>query len=436
MRRALTTLLLAATLTMSGSCSSFYGAGENTAGSESISSAPSSLDFEGTVGETSYRTLTFANRSSENYEITNLAFVDNGCGDFSVYNILDSSGNVLYMFGDTVAVSVVAGASISINLKFSPNVCEISEYVATLIIYYTTDSGEASKTVELHAVTDQTAAGSDADCADPVEREYNDELGDPTVSRTSAPAGDYYIRVDRIRSYIQPTAGFASYAIQVGTDLALDQIADEDEFQPIYLPLYYNGAAGFRLFDVTSCSGFKLPTPITDDNLRGATAVLSITGPDTDENDQGYTAGTLVTTYDEATDATDERGRIDFPGVDAYMFAAINNTQSLIQNDDGEFGITVEMDLTTGKSEPNSYLESVFDLTDDDGAAFLNINLDGENSTLQGSNMRHGVVRLVGIGIFTAPDFVGSQIAEQALIENQAFIFIQIDGYITYEKTE
>lgn len=432
MRRALTTLLLAATLTMAGSCSSFYGAGENTEGSESISSAPSALNFEGTVGETSYRTLTFANRSSENYEITNLAFVDNGCGDFSVYNILDSSGNVLYMFGDTVAVSVVAGASISINLKFSPNVCEINDYTTTFVIYYTTDSGEVSKTVELHAVTEQAAAGSDADCADPVEREYNDEIGDPTVSRTSAPAGDYYIRIDRIRSYIQPTAGFADYAIQVGTDLALDQIADEDEFQPIYLPLYYDGAGNFKLFDVDSCSGFKLPTPITDDNLRGATAVLTITGPD----EQGYTSGTLVTSDPDEEDDEDPRGQIDFKGVDAYMFAAVNNTQSLIQNDDGEFGVTVEMDLTTGASEVNTYLENVAGFTDDEDEPFLNINVDGENSTLQGSNMRHGVVRLVGIGIFTAPDFVGSQIAEQALIENQAFIFIQIDGYITYEKTE
>jgi hypothetical protein len=78
----------------------------------------------------------------------------------------------------------------------------------------------------------------------------------------------------------------------------------------------------------------------------------------------------------------------------------------------------------------------VADLADDDGEPFLNINVDGENSTLQGSNMRHGTIRLVGVGKFTAPDFVGSQIAEQALIENEAFIFIQIDGYVTTVKTE
>jgi hypothetical protein len=407
------------------SCSAIYGGATNTGGDESISAAPTALDFSGSVGDTSYRSLTFTNRTTGNYLINNLALVDNVCGDFSVYNVMDSSGNILYSFGDSIAVSVAAGQSVSINLKFSPSECNTAEYTAILAIYYQTDAGQTHQTAELHAVVDQpTASGnSTLDCpVATVTNTYYDGLEDPTVPR-SLPAGTYYLRIDRIRSYIQPTAGFATYALKVGTDISLDQIPDENEFQPIYLPLTSDGVNTITMQDVTECSGFKLPTPVTDTFLRGSTPVLSITALD----GSGSSSGEVVS------------GDITFNDVNAFMYAHIGNSQSLIQDETtGDFAVSIQMDLTTGETEIDpvigNYLAEVASQIDDEGEPFLNISADGENSTMQGQALRHGTVRLVGVGVFTGSGFVGSQIAHQAMIENQAYLFIQIDGLVTTLK--
>ena len=118
---------------------------EPTNGSFNITDdAPVELDFEADVYTTQYHSIVFTNTSPVNAVIENLAFVDNGCGAFSVYNITDASGNILYQAGDAVSVGITAGASVSIQIKFAPSPCSIKAYTTTFIIYHT--DGETTKT--------------------------------------------------------------------------------------------------------------------------------------------------------------------------------------------------------------------------------------------------------------------------------------------------
>jgi hypothetical protein len=124
------------------------------------------------------------------------------------------------------------------------------------------------------------------------------------------------------------------------------------------------------------------------------------------------------------------------PGFTAYLKSYINNSQSLLQDADGYFGVSITADLTTGLTESNSYLADVANFTDDEGGEFMSVLADGDDSKLQGSNLRHGLITLVGVGAFNSDSALLSPEGYTGIIENEAYLFLQIDGQIVTAKDE
>lgn len=386
-----------------------------------LGEAPVEINFEADVNTTIYHELTFSNNSTDNYEIVSLAFVDNGCGAFSVFDITDETGNILYQSGDGVAVSVVSGSKVDIHLEFSPTACEVTEYATTLIIYYQINGATDSRSAILNAkVSDTTVTFV---CEEPDETiQYNDELGDPTPSRKlpALPAGEYYyLKIERMRAYIQPTGGFTSLASKVGTDISVDQIAEEDLFEPVYLPFTTDDAGNVTLLEIDECDGFAIPSPTTDQFFWGEDVVLTTTGD---------TAGTVEITEEGRI------GEVNFPNFNVRLFSSINNSSSLIQDDEGRFGVNIETALTTANSVENTYLTDIITVTDDDDEPFMNIISGDSSSVLSGSDLYHGTATFVGVGTFEGTDAMLSPEATSALLENEAYIFIQIDAKVVTRK--
>ena len=430
MLRTIRNLFICVLLISYSACSAIYGGTTSSEGDQGIGEdVPSELAFDAEVGTVTYRAVDFSNTSTGNYEITNLAFVDNTCGAFSVINATDTVGNVLYKAGDALSISVGISKAVQINLRFSPATClndvgeKITEYTTYLVVFYNDETGvQTSRSVQLMAtVTDNTDI---AEACETVSRTYNDGLSDESPSRTLDTAGTYYLRIDRMRAYIQPSGGFADKAIGVGTDINLDSIDPDKIYEAIYLPFTSDGAGNLVISAIDACAGFRLPSPITDVNLRGADSVLTTDTATTDNPTAG--TGTIVTSGEDI-------GKISFPTFKAYLEALVNNSESLIQDEvTGKFAVTLEIEeLTTGTTATNAYLDSVVLVQDDAGEDFLPIAGEVGAYYLQGSALRHGAVTLVGIGRFVDEGFFGSSVAHTAILENEAYIFLMIQGIVT-----
>lgn len=392
-------------------CSTIYGSSTNSEGNQSISESPTVITFESEVGSTLYKSVTFTNSSEENYEINNLAFVDNDCGAFSIYNITDESENTLYSAGDAISVSVTTGSSVSINIRFSPTSCEITEYTTTFVVYYDTDTTSEAISISLEAtVTDNTP---DALNCEDSNISYYDEFDNPT-ERTLPVLSDgeiYYLKVKKMSAYMQTTGGFTSFATQVGTHINLDTIDEADQFQPVYLSLTTNDAGDLTVAPVDACVGFDLPSPPTDPFFLGAAVSV-----------------TTATEFTGTINRDDDPGLIELPDIVFNLSSFINDSNSLLQDSDGFFEINIKTLLTSGETEENEYLDNLADLEDDDGEPFFNIS----NSKLVGKNIRHGTVTLVGVAQFQNDDDAKmSNEGIQAILENEAYLFLQIEGLIT-----
>jgi len=395
------------------SCSALYGAGENSEGDQSISDSPTVITFESAVDTTIYKTIKFTNRSEENYEITNMAFVDNDCGAFSVHTITDSSGNILYGAGDSVSVSVNADISVDINIRFSPTACEITEYMTTFMIYYGNSDSSKVNSVSLQAIVDDSTP--DSVSCDDEDVQYYDEFDNPT--ERTLPVLDngekYYLKVNQMNAYLQATGGFASFSTAFGTHYNVADVPEDEAYTPAYLA-FTTDADGDAIIDIVdTCTGFSLPTNTTDPYFLGA-RVNILTDMET--------LATIDRTDDDA-------GKLVIQNFKFKLSSFINNSSSLLQSSDGYFEVNVLVALTTGETEENEFLPELIDLKDDNDETFLNITSD---DTMTGKNIRHGTVTLVGIGQFLDDDDVKmDDVGVQALIENESYIFIQIVGEIT-----
>lgn len=399
-------------------CSSVQPEEPTSSNFDIVSDAPVEIDFEADVNTTQYRSLSFTNSSSESDEISNLAFVNNGCGAFSVFNVTDSSGNILYQPGTDISIGVTAGEAVSIQIKFAPTPCETKTYATTLIIYYTDGVTTKTRSATLNAaVNDNTV---NIVCPEQEEIAYNDDIGDPTPSRklpTLADGSSYYLKVERMRAYIQPTGGFTSMATRVGTDINTELVAEENRFEPVYLPFTTDDAGNAYLQPIDECAGFAIPSPVTDTYFWGAKVILT-------------TSGVLTGTVDR----TDSIGEVTFADFAVRLYSNVNNGASLIQNEEGNFAVNIVTDLTTGDSAENAYLPDVTDEVDDDGEPLLNIVSDGSDSVLSGSDLYHGTASFVGVGVFEGTDAMLSGEAQSALLDNEAYIFIQIDAKVVTKK--
>lgn len=402
------------------SCSQIYGEPENSTGTQSISAAIAEIEFSSVVDSTIYKSIKYTNLSDQDYKLQSIAFVNNDCGDFSLHSLSDTSGNTLADANQVQTVSVSANDAIYFNVQFSPSDCEKTNYTTQLIIYYQKQNTTESSVVNLNASV--SGSVSSVICENTEDREYNEDIGDPTPSRllpvleNNAP---YYLKVEIMRAYIQPTGGFASLATEVGTDLKLEDIPEDKRYQPIYLPFYSDGNGNLTLEVIDDCSGFTIPSPVTDTYFLGAD--LSVT-----TSSEFY--GTV-----EIEDS-ENLGNLEFQDVELYLLSNINNTSSLIQNSDGQFGATISITLNSLQSENNRFLPDIADLTDDSGSPFLSIFENGEDSYLIGKNLRHGKTNLVGIGIFEAKDALMSSEATSGLVESEAYLFLEIQATVVTQK--
>ncbi|MFH1355886.1 MAG: hypothetical protein ABII18_02025, partial [bacterium] len=396
------------------SCSTFYGGTTSSEGDMSVSASPTEIAISGDAGTTSHRTITFSNASDQSFEIHNMAFVDNDCGAYSVYNVLDEANNVLYQTGNPISISVVSGASISINLQFSPTSCKTTEYTTTFIIYYMMGETELSDAVSLFTTVTDNAP--DAVVCDEVSRSYYDEYDNPTERSLPvlADGKSYYLRIDKLSAYIQTTGAFAAYATQVSTHLYLDVIPEADRYQPVYLPFTTDESGNVTVVEIDACSGFGMPTPITDTFFLAAPVAVN-------------TAEAFIGSIDRA----ETPGRFSVPNIVLRMSSYINNSNSLLQSTEGYFDVNINVaSLTSGETASNDFLLDVPADTDDDGEPLLNI----VDDKLVGKDIRHGTVTLVGIGEFIQDDNTKlSNEAVSAIIDNESYLFIQIEGVVTQE---
>ncbi|EKD52332.1 MAG: hypothetical protein ACD_62C00055G0004 [uncultured bacterium] len=394
-------------------CSTFYGGTTSSEGEQNITAAPTEIQVMADVNTVGYRTITFTNQSkTDNYEITNMAFVDNDCGAYSLYNILDEAGNMLYQTGDDIAVSVVPGTRVDINIRFSPLKCAVTQYTTTFIIYYL--SGEAEKTSAVSLVTTVNDIAPDTVVCEPDTKTYYDEYDNPTERNLPAlPTGQqYYLRVDKLSAFIQTTGAFAAYATQVSTHLYLDVIPEADRFKPVYIPFTTDDEGNIVVSEIDSCVGFTMPTPITDTFFIGAPVSVST---------ESEFAGSI--------DRDENAGRFEVPNLILRMASYINNTNSLLQSTEGYFDVNIQVaNLTSGTTDANPFILDVPEGVDDEGFDLLNI----VDDTLVGKDIRHGTVTLVGVGTFLDDDNTKlSNEAFSGIIDNEAYLFIQIQGLVT-----
>ncbi|MBF0106297.1 MAG: hypothetical protein HQM16_13340 [Deltaproteobacteria bacterium] len=403
-------------------CSTFYGGATNSEGNQSISNMPAEMLFEAEVGTTVYQSVSFTNRTDGNYEITSLALVDNVCGAFSVYNITGEADEVIYSTGEDKTVIVMPKETVSINIRFSPTPCERTQYVTTFIISYTDSNDvEASKTLNFTAsVIDNTPPV--AACAATSALTYYDEYTNPTI-RSLPPLPDgklYYLKVEKMSAYIQPTESFSQFATEVGTHINLENIPPDQRYKPVYVPLFTDDAGTVTITTIDECVGFVMPSPVTDNFFIGASIAVT--------TDSQF-AGTVIRDDDPATGKV-EAGGLTIPNMQFNLYSYINNSNSLLQSADGFFEINIKIDLTTGETASNPLLIELKDLTDDDGAKLLSI----VDDKLVGKNVRHGTVRLVGIGQFLDDEAAKlSNEGKTGLFDGDAYMFLQIDGIITQE---
>jgi len=372
------------------------------------------MTFEADVNTTSFQTIQFTNRSEEDYVITNLAFLQNDCFAFSVYNVEDEAGNKLYQAGDEFSIAVPTGITIDINIQFSPTPCEVTSYVSIFLIYYEDEENSMLDTINfIVTVSDNTPPSAQCETEN---IEYYDEFDNPTerILPTLPDGESYYLNIIQMNGYLQTTEEFLSFASQVSTHYNLDTIPVEEWYKPVYLSFTTDDAGNITIPEADVCLGFSLPTANSDSNFLGARVVITTTKEFT---------GTI--------DRIDDVGKMEIPNAQFKLSSFVNNSGSLTQDADGFFEINVDVSLTTTQTEYNSYLENLTDLTDDFGIEYFNIS-DGK---LFGKNVRHAIVTLVGVGTFRDDEDVKmSNEARKAIVESESYLFIVLQGIITQVK--
>lgn len=387
----------------------------------SITQAPTQLTFTGTVGNSSYQSLDFTNRESHDVTLNNLAFANNDCGAFSIFNIVDQNNNVVFDGENQVDIAVPAGRSVSVRLRFSPSTCELTAYSSILLLYFDNNGRQQSQSVILNATVEDNTVDV-PECAPETGITYNDQIGDPTPSRKlpALPEGQsYYLKIERMRAFIQPTGGFASLATKVGSDINVADVEPDKRFTAVFLPMTSDGQGNISILEIDTCAGFSLPSPVSDPYFIGTPVTLSTPGDKT---------GTLNIT-DPAL-----AGEINVNDLQIELNASINNSSSLLQSAEGNFRVTIEVDLTTGTTPANALLQDISDELDDEGLPLFNLTGAGSNMAMRGKHLRHGTLSLVGVGLFTDINADMSDEARKGIVENEAYIFVEITGRILTKR--
>lgn len=399
---------------------------EFTTNNPSLSSTSLTLEFEGEVNTTSYRSIVFSNFSeNEYYEIFNIAEVNDECSAFALLNITNNKDDVLFdpkaqnidsTSDYSLSVAVAPGETVNLNIEFSPIPCAKKEYSPELNVYYKANEVIKSHKIIMHTqVIDLSVS---ATCGTMYQVSELDEVIGEEPSRVlpALPEDQYYAIVPyAFRGYIQPTEGFASLATEIYAYFDNPRVPEPGYLAP-YLPLEYVGEGQLKFSKIDECRGLQFPTSKTDTYFLGAKQIIT-TEKDFDIH---------VETQDP-----ENLGSMNVNNITLRLDSNVNNSSSILQNENGNFAIQFETSLTTGFTPTNNYLQnSVGKIFDENGKDILRIEQNGDESRLYGSPLRHGEVILVGIGTFVPTGYVMSAEATSGLIDTPAYLFIQIHAKV------
>ncbi|MDO8519401.1 MAG: hypothetical protein Q7T11_04495 [Deltaproteobacteria bacterium] len=382
-------------------------------GDMEISSPTNAITFNVTESEAVYKIIPFSNGLTKPVSVADLLFAGNACADFTIYDVADSAGASVGPYGYR-NLTVPAGRSIKITVKYQISSCAITSYETTLWIYYADGDSNLRESAILRPVGG-TPPGPpptppiDANCEDEEEPAYVDQ------ETTGLPeAGEYFIRVNRMASYIYPTAA-PGFNRLVGTDIDVDP----DAYTEAYLKATVLGAVeqNFTLGQITSCNQFFLPSSEEDPNFGGAL--------------------TLLASSADVTGTIGAGGEVQLNGLTIILHAVgipIDSEHANVRDAAGNFRAAATLNLTTGETTSDTDLSHVAELDGfTDGVMNLIDSPDGMRQF--GSPLTGGNVTLVGKGTFVMPpdgNFIGNlSTAKPFLIDAPAYLYVQIEATLT-----
>lgn len=409
-------LTLAMTLFVLSSCGLVDGGAPTSTGDFDIVGEVGSISIQAPENSEAYKLIPISNTNKGPIQISNVLFADNLCGDFSLVNIVDSLGVVVYEPGNILQVVVAGGQNIKLTIRYAPTTgCVYKDYDATLYIYYS--DGTATRFISillkptigapLPAEEEEEEEEEETECAeDPQDFEYLDQTftGPPM-------AGEYFLRIDRMASFIYPT-GFAGAADLVGTDIDVEP----DAFTKPFLKVTVAEDGGLTIAPITPCEAFFMPSNPENANFGGV--------------------DTRLTSPRDFTATIDANGVINLPELVVTLRAEdIPESNPNVRDPvTGNFQVSVRSPLTTGDTVEDTILgnientgvfeEGIMNLFDEDG--------NGQ-PILRGMPLTGGKTMLVGRGQFIDEEnnFIGSTQAKQFLITQVAYIYIQIEATFT-----
>ena len=402
------------------SCSSLVGSeSTNSVGDFELNPEENVAEFNSTDGSAVYRSLSLENNTSETMTIINVVFYNNLCADFSLYAITSADGNILLNGSDKMELAVAAGETVYLNIKYSPSSCTYSGYETTLYVYYQTGSDTFRTGVILKPSGEPGGASASFACNDVEDLSAN-------YTKASTPGsladGTYYLRVDRMRGYlyVPEASGLVDPSqFAVGTDVGG---LDDDAYFPPFLEVVVSGGS-LMLSEITGSADFCLPSP--EDNQAFGDAYSNLTS----------LGGTGTIDEEENILIEDLRVTLRVEGILSGLSLGIADSAGIFQ-------VSLITDLSTGQVPEgapasdliNTGLAEASEQEDEDDNDFLPIDQDADgNYYLYGEELSvFGESTLVGIGAFTneAGDFIGSTGSAGAqgfIIDNEAYIFIQLD---------
>lgn len=404
---------------LNSSCGALYGPGNNSTGDFDLSSSADSVDFDSSDGTAVHNSIALENETSDTITITNIIFANNICADFSLYNITDSTGVIVFSGNGEISLEVAAGETVNVNVRYSPSVsCAYSDYETTLYVYYT-DGESTFRTSIILRPSAEFPSGLTFACNDITDQSENFTVEEVTGVPSD---GTYYLRVDRMRGFMYvPASGgvLTDDALTLGTDV--NGLSAEDFVTP-FLETVISAETG-TLSEITEDEDFCLPAP--------------------EENPFFGGAFTLMTSSEDFTGTVDSDGNISLEGITMTILSeGIPDGLTFEISSDGTFQISLNADLTTGQApiggfvseSINTGLEEASEQTDDDGDPLLPIEKDGDgNYYMEGSPADDGQMILVGVGTFTNEDdtFIGAGLARSFLLDDEAYLFFMLEATIT-----
>ena len=411
---------LIALLCLLASCSSLVGSeSTNSIGDFELNPENDIVSFNSSDGSAVYHSISLTNDSSDVFTITNVIFYNNLCADFTLYTITNVDGNILLNGSNKMELAVASGETVYLNVKYVPSSCTYSGYQTTLYVYYQTGSDTFRTSMILKPSGEPGGASASFACND---------IEDQSAGFTNAAVaggladGTYYLRVDRMRGYlyVPEVSGLVDPdQFAVGTDVGG---LDDDAYTPPFLEVVVSGGS-LTLSAITSSADFCLPSP--EDNQAFGDAYSNLTS----------LGGTGTIDEEENILIEDLRVTLRVEGILSGLSLGIADSAGIFQ-------VSLITDLSTGQVPEgapasdliNTGLAEASEQEDEDDNDFLPIDQDADgNYYLYGEELSvFGESTLVGIGAFTneAGDFIGSTGSAGAqgfIIDNEAYIFIQLD---------